>query len=185
MAAELEVILGPMFAGKTTLLVERARELSATGARVVVVRPRMDSRSTDGHIETHGGDRWPAVCVRDAGELLAAGTGARWALLDEAHMLGESGGTACLGLLAHGVNVIAAGVSLDHEGRPFAPLAELACHADRVHVLHGTCARCGGVSNHSYRRVRAGERIVVGGADLYEALCRGCFANAVSENHHG
>lgn len=185
MAAVLEVILGPMFAGKTTLLVERARTLSACGARVVVVRPRMDSRSTDGHIETHSGDRWPAASVRDAAELVGAGSGAQWTLLDEAHMLGSGGGTACLSLLAHGVNVIAAGVSLDHEGRPFAPLAELACHADRVHVVHGTCARCGGRSNHSYRRVRTEERIVVGGADLYEALCRGCFAQAVGETHNG
>jgi hypothetical protein len=37
------------------------------------------------------------------------------------------------------------------------------------------CMVCGGPANRTYRKRRRAERVVVGGADLYEARCRRCY----------
>ena len=71
--------------------------------------------------------------------------------------------------------LIVCGVELDHRGEPFEPFPTLLAKADEVIKLASRCERCGEPARHSQRMNESGDRIVVGGADLYEARCRDCF----------
>ena len=194
MPGRLVVICGPMFAGKSTALLDRARAAHAAGRRVLAVKPAGDDRYDASAIVTHAGEQARARALHHAGEVLSVcaehpGGPPEVVIIDEAHFFGDElvapvlallagpgvGGGAGGGATGAGCEVILAGLERDHRGEPFAPLPRLLCEADEVVKLTGRCARCGGAAIHSQRLVASGERIVVGGAEAYEPRCRACF----------
>jgi thymidine kinase len=179
--ATLEVVCGPMFAGKTTMLLRRVTEARAAGMAVQIVRPAMDHRSAADAIQTHGGERMQGISVASAQQVSGAVGEVQLVVIDEAHFFGAALAGACEALLARGVSVIAAGVDIDHFGRPFEPFPALFAMAHAVHRLQGTCARCGQPSTHTQRLVPGGARIVVGGAEAYEPRCEACFVPSAAD----
>ena len=169
------MICGPMFAGKTTLLIRRVAELRQSGAQVRVLRPARDTRSMPGSIQTHAGAHAAAIEVEQGHELVDAAGEARVVVIDEIHFFGEPAGEACRRLVEAGRRVIAAGVDIDHFGKAFEPFPQLFAMTSRVERLTGTCARCGAPSTHTQRLIPASDRIVAGGSETYEPRCAGCF----------
>ncbi len=169
----LEVIYGCMFAGKTTELIRRLVAARQAGRTVVAVKPRVDTRSGAARLATHTGESLDALDVQsseaipDVAEVIG---------IDEAHFFGEPLAQVCRRLVGSGRRVIVAGVHLDHKGRPFAPFPTLLAAADEAVQLFAPCAACGKPAIHSHRKVSGEGRIVVGGAELYEPRCEGCFA---------
>jgi thymidine kinase len=68
-----------------------------------------------------------------------------------------------------------AGLDQDYRGRPFEPMPQLMAVAEYVDKTLAICLKCGAPANRSQRIVHATDRVVVGGANQYEARCRGCF----------
>lgn len=170
-AGRLEVICGPMFAGKTTELLRRL----GADERAVLCKPAHDTRYDAQAAVTHDGRSRPAVPIASGAELMVAARARRVVGIDEAHFFGNQINEPIAALLHVGVRVIVAGLERDHRGRPFDPFPHLLCEADEVLKLAGLCARCGAASIHSQRLTDAHERIVVGGAESYEPRCRACF----------
>jgi thymidine kinase len=171
----LEVICGPMFAGKTTELVRRLLEARDRGESVIALKPARDTRYRMLELATHAGLTFPAKPVLDAAAILTAAGDAPVVAIDEGHFFGSALVRVCQNLIRRGARVIVAGVERDHLGRPFEPFPALLCEADEVLKLSGRCARCGGPSVHSQRMFDSDEAIVVGGAESYEPRCRACF----------
>ncbi len=169
----LEVVCGPMFAGKTSHLLARHAELVATGVAVRVFKPARDTRYSEDSIVTHDGASLSATSVSGADAIRSCE--AKAIIIDEAHFFGDALTPVCLELVKAGRWVIVAGVDRDHRGRGFAPFPSLLIEADRVDKLHSKCSVCGGPAVHSQRMVADDSPIVVGGADLYEVRCRRCF----------
>ena len=61
--SQLEVICGPMFAGKTTELMSRVARAHAAGLRVLAIKPTRDTRYGHSELVTHTGLRIPALAV--------------------------------------------------------------------------------------------------------------------------
>jgi thymidine kinase len=78
-------------------------------------------------------------------------------------------------LADRGVRVIVAGLDQDYMGRPFEPMPQILAVAEYVDKTLAICMQCGAPANRSQRLVAAQDRVVVGGADQYEARCRRCF----------
>lgn len=180
MPGRLEIICGPMFAGKSTELIRRLREGERGGLTAVGFKPVSDTRSGAASIRTHPGDVLEARPIASADELVGllpdgAAVDRLVIGVDEGHFFGA----ALIGpvrlLLSRGARVIVAGVERDHRGLPFEPFPALLCEADEVVKLASVCAVCGGAAVHSQRMVASDAAIVVGGAESYEARCRGCF----------
>jgi thymidine kinase len=164
-----------MFSGKTTELIARLAHAAGAGARVVALKPLRDNRYAQSELVTHAGLRLGAGAVASALDIAGSATGFEVVGIDEAHFFGASLVAPCMELVRQGVRVIVAGVERDHKGRPFEPFPALLCEADEVVKLSGPCARCGAPAVHSQRMTGGDEAIVVGGAEMYEARCRGCF----------
>ncbi len=180
-AGRLEVICGPMFAGKTTELLRRITAAAALGTPVTVLRPARDTRSLRNSIETHAGERHAAVEVLHAGQVAGLVGASPVVMIDEAHFFGEPLLEACLTLVAQGRRVVVAGIDFDHFGRHFEPFPGLLAAANHVVRLQGTCARCGAPSTRTQRLVASTARIVVGGAESYEPRCESCFTPSAGD----
>jgi thymidine kinase len=81
----------------------------------------------------------------------------------------------CQRLARRGKRVIVAGLDQDYAGRPFDPMPQLLAVAEYITKTLAICVVCGAPANRTYRKKKRAGRVVVGGADLYEARCRRCY----------
>lgn len=166
----LEVICGPMFAGKTTLLLERLAAARAAGARVIAAKHSLDNRYHPTDITAHTGAATPAVTVGRPGELTVLDADVIG--LDEAHFFEAGLRDAIMSLLSRGTRVILAGLDRTSLNEPFGEMGALLIEADVVDKLTAPCAICARPAVHTIRLFPSRERIVIGGAGMFENRCR-------------
>lgn len=176
----LEVICGPMFSGKSEEMIRRLRRAEIAGQHVVIFKPRIDDRYGVADVVSHAGVRMRAVAVGEVGELVARAAGHDVVGIDEVQFFEPAIVPAALALADAGARVVAAGLDQDFRRHPFGPLPELLAHAELVDKLQAVCHRCGGPATTTQRLLDgkpapyAGETVLVGAAEQYEARCRSC-----------
>lgn len=179
--AQLHVIFGPMFAGKTEELQRLARRAVQGGRSVLRLIPAHDVRSAGAHA-SHAGRREPADAI-DADDprlkVRASAARAEAVFLDEGQMLGYLVAREALELVNSGVDVTIAGLLRDYRGEPFSGMALILANADAVTALTAVCVACQRDATHTHRRGANASREVVGGAELYEPRCRACWLEVV------
>lgn len=171
----IEVICGGMFSGKTEELIRRARRSHIAGQRVVVVKPAMDSRYSSGEVVSHNETVLSGLVVDTADQIVLLTGSAQVICVDEAQFFDERIVQVANTLANDGKRVIAAGLDMDYEGRPFEPMPQLMAVAEYVTKLHAVCAESGMMAHYSQRVVENEQRVLVGEADAYEPRARHCF----------
>ena len=172
LSGALTVLCGPMFSGKTELLIQRV--LAAT-VKAVVYKPVADTRYADMFVHSHNGLRIAAVGLELDAPNLLDDTDVGVIAIDEAQFLLSDAVPRILEAVRAGVHCIVAGLDLDSFGRPFGPIPILMSFATDVVKLSGKCARCTRASTRSQRLVQDTSPIWVGGAEAYEPRCLQCF----------
>ena len=171
----IEVIVGSMYSGKTEELIRRLRRAQIARQRVEIFKPQIDDRYARDQIVSHSDLRIPSRAVRSAKDILRYAHEAQVIGIDEGQFLGRELVPVVEKLAHAGKRVIVAGLDQDYQGRPFEPMPELLAVAEYITKALAICMVCGAPANRTYRKVARGGRVVVGGADLYEARCRRCW----------
>lgn len=172
----IEVIVGPMFSGKSEELIRRLRRAEIARQRVQIFKPVIDQRYANNEIVSHSGLGIRSDNVATAAEVLQK-VEARTEVvgIDEAQFLGDRLVEVCTKLADMGKRVIVTGLDTDFLGRPFEPMPRLLAVAEEITKLLAICVRCGNPAVHTQRLVASEDLIVVGAAGMYEARCRRCF----------
>lgn len=159
-----------MFAGKTTELQNRVRELQET-KRVLVVSHASDTRYGVSKIISHDEVEMPCVAVEELKISLVAGYDA--VAVDEGQFF--TGLRAFVEeCKARGIHVIVAGLDLDLAGEPFGEMLDVAYLPGAVVRHHAAeCGECGGEAYFSECLTGEGG---IGGADKYEPRCAEHFS---------
>lgn len=172
----IEVIVGPMFSGKSEELIRRLRRAAIARQRVQIFKPTIDGRYSATEITSHSGLGIASETVRKASEIVAQLQPRTDVIgIDEAQFLGDELLEVCTNLANLGKRVIVAGLDTDFRGRPFEPMPRLLAIAEEIRKLLAICMRCGNPAVHSQRLVESEELVVVGASEMYEARCRQCF----------
>lgn len=174
-AGSIEVIVGSMYSGKTEELIRRLRRAQIARQRVEIFKPAIDDRYALDAIVSHSELRIPSRAVKTAADVLRHAHEAQVIGIDEGQFLGPDLVKVCEELARRGKRVIVAGLDQDYRGVPFEPMPQLLAIAEYITKTLAICVVCGAPANRTYRKVKRGGRVVVGGADLYEARCRRCF----------
>ncbi len=177
----IEVICGPMFAGKTEELLRRVRRCLLAQQKVVIVKPEIDKRYDTQSVVSHDGRRIEARAVPNAQAILPLAYDAEVVAIDEAQFFDVAIVEVCTELANAGKRVIVAGLEMDYLARPFGPMPELLAVADHITKLQAVCVRCGAPASFSHRKVPAEEQILLGSLEAYEPLCRRCFFEALQK----
>ena len=172
----LEVIAGPMFAGKSSELLKRLLFLEHSGKKVLTLKPCIDDRYSTNSIVTHTQLSHDALCVIDL-ELVKDNYTIQpynfhSVFIDEVQFFeGKDTLWFIEETLRNGVNIVAAGLDQDSCGVPFETTSRLLALADDVTKIRSFCSVCGHDATKTQRLSRKSSRIAVGGAGEYEPRC--------------
>jgi len=171
----IEVIVGSMYSGKTEELIRRLRRAQIARQRVEIFKPAIDNRYAKDQIVSHSELKIPSRAVKSAEDVLRWAHEAQVIGIDEGQFLGPGLLAVVETLARQGKRVIVAGLDQDYMGKPFEPMPQLLAVAEYITKTLAICMVCGAPANRTYRKVARGGRVVVGGAEIYEARCRRCF----------
>jgi thymidine kinase len=202
---ELDLILGPMFSGKTTELVRRISRLNMpciTQGEVLVISHVNDLNRTKGKkvIQTHTGGNYPCEALAELGDLPPSKLNkAKYIFIEEGQFFPD-----LLNVIEWvetlGKHVTVAGLNGDIHRRPFGKILELIPFVRNIEMKSALCCRCarnGGRLEEAHfshclpsstlnsslhlvpitpeKEEKGANYVKIGGADKYEALCRACF----------
>ena len=172
----IEVIVGPMFSGKSEELIRRLKRAEIARQRVQIFKPVIDQRYAHTDIVSHSGFELPSEIVRNANEVFEK-VQARTEVvgIDEGQFLGDGLVDICMRMADAGKRVIVTGLDTDYLGRPFDPMPRLLAVSEEITKLLAICVQCGNPAVHTQRLVASDDLIVVGAAGMYEPRCRRCF----------
>ena len=175
----LEVITGPMFAGKSEELIRRVKTLSYTKMKIIAFKPAIDDRYDKTAIASHDGAKYEAYAIKNAQSILElVKQDTQVVAIDEIQFFDMSIVKICEELADRGIRVIAAGLDLDFKGEPFGPMPELLARAEFVTKLSAVCTVCGCAATRTQRLIDGKPAdfndpiIKVGAKEHYEARCR-------------
>ena len=171
----IELICGPMSSGKSTEMLRRLKRAQIAGIPTILIKPSTDDR-TVGTISTHDKIQVPCITVapyeRDIQKFIG---NAQVIGIDEIQFFDRCVVPYIVDMSVQGRRFVVAGLDLDFAGHGFETTKDLFPFAEEVRKLSAVCVRCGADAPRSFRKVREGSTVLVGGLDTYEARCVKCW----------
>eukprot|EP00041_Stephanoeca_diplocostata_P024614 m.629958 g.629958 ORF g.629958 m.629958 type:complete len:248 (+) comp22564_c0_seq1:417-1160(+) len=179
---EIQLIVGPMFAGKSTEMLRRVRRFQHANLQCIVLKYIDDDRyeSTDDskgaaddvYISTH--DKIRAMKAFPTRTLMDAK-----AILDVYDVVGIDEGQFfpdliefCEHAAALEKIVIVAALDGTFQRAPFGQVCDLVAKSESVLKLTAVCAQCGQPAPFTRRTTAATEDVLIGGSEHYMPVCR-------------
>jgi len=189
--AHLELIIGPMFAGKTSALLGKMKRYKFIGYKNFIITHLSDNRySTDGKVVSHDQESLSAYPVTELLPLRneTAYKEANIIAIEEAHFFPDLYEFVLAALEHDNKHVICVGLNGDYLRKPIGQIHQLIPLADDITKIDALCTHCkeprAGIFTLRRSNNRSGnqsEQILVGGAETYEAVCRAHFI-AINQN---
>ncbi|WBL31486.1 thymidine kinase [Candidatus Phytoplasma sacchari] len=179
----IEVICGPMFAGKTTKLIEKIKLLQFNNFNFLVFKPIIDNRySLKKELVTHDLITFPSLVLSHSKEILKfVEDKTNTLFIDEAQFFDSDIEYILNDLSYKGINIVISGLELDFCGRPFGSMPYFLSIADRVIKLKSRCVVCQNDASRTQRILPNGkcpdsrEKIILVGSNQYhEPRCKKC-----------
>ena len=175
----LEIIVGPMFSGKSSYAISYIRRQQFIGKKILVVKPQIDNRySQDAVLVSHNKEQIPCM-LWDINEPLNTSLPyfreSDCIVIEEAQFFkGLKNGITWL-LRAHKKNIVLIGLDGDAYQKKFGEILDCIPWANRVVKLEALCCVCRDGTPAPFTK-RIGEansetQICVGGQDMYQAVC--------------
>ena len=182
MLGSLEVIVGPMFSGKSEELIRRLSRREIAGDMLHVFKPYIDLRTSD-EIVSRSGYRMKAIVLTDKTlfqewrgyPVSMKKMGVKTVGVDEAQFFDKSIVSFVRSTQEQGINIIVSGLDTDFARQPFGMMPYLLAMATDVTKLTAICHNCGADAHYTYRKSNDKEQIIVGDTDIYEAACGECY----------
>ncbi|XP_060216019.1 thymidine kinase-like [Lycium barbarum] len=184
---EIHVIVGPMFAGKTTALLRRVNLESNDARNVVMIKSSKDTRYAVDAVVTHDGTKYPCWSLPNLSSFKHRfGVDAYEKVdvigIDEAQFFGDLYEFCCNAADLDGKVVIVAGLDGDYLRKSFGSVLDIIPLADTVTKLPARCELCSRKAFFTFRKTSETETELIGGADMYMPVCRQHYVNGQSVN---
>lgn len=179
LGGSIEVICGPMFAGKTEEIIRRVKRLYYAKKKVLVFKPSIDNRYSEDNIVSHNKQTVEAINIsdiRDVFNYVDLSTAA--VVLDEAQFFSDDIVGVVNELADAGKRVIIGGLDTDFRGEPFGPMPRLLALAESVTKLTAICVVSGEPATRTQRLINGKPAnyddpiVLIGASEAYEPRAR-------------
>lgn len=184
----LELIVGPMFSGKTTKLIQIYNEKSEKYGKTkcLAINYAMDKRySEDPKIVSHDNISIDCYSIYDLSDFIENQTkhhillNSDYIFINEAQFFPNLLEQILFIKNKLNKHVILCGLDLDFKREKFGELMDLVPHANKLYKLTGKCNTkdCCHPSEFSHRIIQFNNQLLIGN-DCYVPLCKKCYENA-------
>ena len=185
-AGYLELIMGPMYAGKTSRLMNIKKQLSLCGFSCIVINHAHDTRYETKATELQNHDQVTINCVA-AGSLYEQfplskdGFKFEAVLINEAQFFPDIVEWTKEAVSApNNKYVVLSGLDGDFNRKPFGRWLDLVPYADKIEKLTSICAACRAArAMFTKRKEGFGKDLVVIDDHAYEPVCRLCYDSKI------
>jgi thymidine kinase len=177
----LELILGSMFSGKTSYLLDVYKKCVFCDIPVAVINYAADNRyTTEPMLSTHDKQMIPCILANTIQEAIQNNsetiTRAETILINEGQFFLDIEEQVRLLVEQSNKRVYICGLDGDFERKPIGNLLQLVPFSDHIMKLKSLCSLCrdGTPGVFSFRTSREVDQVVIGSSN-YIPLCRGCY----------
>jgi len=186
----LHLIVGPMFSGKTTALMQAVEKYTLASIPVLTVSHLWDLQRTEHHeiLHSHSHRKMPCHMLRRLSSLfdLPEYTTSQVVAIDEAQFFDDLV-SSVLRLVEHDSKIVfVAGLDGSFERKPLGFLASLLPFCDTIQKMAAVCKQCAPKLELApfTQKTKNGTgppnnqdaaEVCIGGSELYEAVCRKHF----------
>lgn len=177
----IEMICGPMFAGKTEELIRRVRRMDFAKKNYIIFKPEIDKRYSDTDVVSHNQKKVKAISISEVSQMQQyIEQNCQAVIIDEIQFFDPKVVPFIQVLADQGLRVICAGLDCDFRGSPFEIVASILAIAESVTKLTAICSVCGNEATRTQRIINGkpaafdDPTILVGEKESYEARCRAC-----------
>jgi len=181
----IELILGPMFSGKSTRLIEIIRKYTYKAKKTIMIKYFGDHRYTDkSEVVTHDLIKYDSIhCkkLRDSFETLK-----KYDIIgiDEGQFFPDLV-EVCEELALLKKTVIIAALNGDFRMEPFPVISRIISKCDKIKLLKAYCFNCHKDAYFSLRIVNSNETVLIGAGEAYKPACRECHKFFSMEREKG
>lgn len=171
----LDLILGPMFSGKTSYLIQQYY-IHYMSSRLLVINHKSDNRYTkDSLMVSHDNYSISCILVNSLSEIDIDMNHYDRILINEGQLFPDLFEFVMKQVYENKKYVYVAGLDGDYKRNPIGQINQLISHADSIIKLQGKCSMCKNKpSIFTLRTTHDKEQILIG-TDQYSPVCRMCF----------
>ncbi len=177
----IELITGPMFAGKTEELLRRIKRLEYAKKNIIVFKPKLDSRYSEDSVISHDKNKTRSINIESSSEILMHVKPETDVIaIDEIQFLDDGVTNVVNHLADQNKRVILSGLDMDFRGEPFSMMPQLHALAEFITKLSAVCLECGAPATRTQRIIDGKPAkyydpiVLIGAEESYEARCRHC-----------
>lgn len=172
----LELILGPMFSGKTTRLIDIYNSHYADNKNIKVINYTGDTRYHDSMLSTHDKVMIPCVFANKIKDVCQSDTIHKYdiILINEGQFFPDLYESVYELVETYHKKVYICGLDGDFKRDKFGKMLDLIPLCDKVVKLSAICVNCKQPAIFSKRLTKEEQQIVIGSSN-YEPMCRECY----------
>lgn len=180
----IQLIVGPMFSGKTTELIRRMRRYDVSNHRCLLIKYANDDRYDKENVSTHDQAKMTAsVCLRLA-DVESQAQNFDVIGVDEGQFFPDVV-TFAENMASQGKVVIVAALDGTYQREGFPNILKLLPLSESIIKLMAVCMVCYREAAFTKRIGSETEVEIIGGADKYKAVCRKCYNSPDSKAESG
>ena len=172
MYGNIQLIIGPMFSGKTTELLNRYDRFTIGGKKCLMVKYNNDDRYGSSHVVTHNDIKIEAISCSLLEEVDSDTSHYDVICVDEVQFYKDAH-TYCDKWANEGKIVVASGLNGTYQRKEFKIISQLIPLAEDIQYKTAICRETGNDAHYSYLlKDGKGKEEIIGGTDLYKAVDR-------------
>ena len=182
---KIELILGPMFSGKSTRLIGLIRKYTYKAKKTIMIKFFADKRYTDkSEVVTHDLLKYDSIDCKNLREHFDKIKSYDVIGIDEGQFFPDLV-EVCEELALMKKTVIVAALNGDFRMEPFPVVAKLISKADKIKLLKAYCFNCHRDAKFTLRTIQSNETVLIGAGEAYKPACRECHVFFSKEREKG
>lgn len=179
----LHIYIGPMFSGKTNIILTHSRISKVIKEKYVIIKPNIDNRYTkDSYIVSHNMMKEQCIMVNDLKNIMNNNIikNVKKIYIDEAQFLKNLKEFVINCIDNLNKDVIIVGLDGDFKRQPMGEILSLIPYADYIEKLKAKCLLCSDGTDAIFtcKKVKDNKTIDVGSSEKYISLCRKHYINS-------
>lgn len=176
----LEIVLGPMYAGKTSHVMDLYRKYNFCRLNTLVINHELDQREgSESTLWSHDSTKIPCTEVKSLSSVLTEANILKYSvfIINEGQFFTDLSSTVLSLVNEHKKIVHVNGLDGDFKREKFGQLLDLIPHCDDVVKLKALCAVCrnGTKGLFTYRKSNEKQQVIIDTENMYIPVCRNCY----------